>query len=203
MQLKVHDKLLEEIKFSQKRRNFPGSPIILIITCITFLFLSSSFSGRTWLWGASGTRWWWYCPISLARRSRTSSISSDRSSRSSFTLYVFKHFKSHNDFNCSNTTFPPQILNRTNNIFELVTVEPILTERPSDRHGNEILLSEELDSVDDRALRLKGKLLRLSSEFLHCLRFQELRTVFLRYVNSGELTRVSLALKHQTICSKC
>lgn len=49
-----------------------------------------------------------------------------------------------------------QILNRTNNIFELVTVEPILTERPSDRQRNEILLSDELDSVDDRTLRLKG-----------------------------------------------
>ncbi|KAK1119732.1 Soluble guanylate cyclase 88E [Melipona bicolor] len=51
------------------------------------------------------------------------------------------------------------ILNRTNNIFELVTVEPVLTERPSDRHRNEILLSDELDSVDDRTLRLKGILL--------------------------------------------
>jgi hypothetical protein len=49
-----------------------------------------------------------------------------------------------------------QILNRTNNIFELVTVEPILTDRPPDRQRNEILLSDELESVDDRTLRLKG-----------------------------------------------
>ena len=35
-------------------------------------------------------------------------------------------------------------------------MEPVLTERPSDRHRNEILLSDELDSVDDRTLRLKG-----------------------------------------------
>ncbi|XP_076686910.1 guanylyl cyclase at 88E isoform X1 [Andrena cerasifolii] len=55
------------------------------------------------------------------------------------------------------------ILNRTNNIFELVTVEPILTERPSDRHGNEILLSEELDSVDDRTLRLKGQMIYMDN----------------------------------------
>ncbi|OAD55536.1 Soluble guanylate cyclase 88E [Eufriesea mexicana] len=55
------------------------------------------------------------------------------------------------------------ILNRTNNIFELVTVEPILTERPSDRHRNEILLSDELDSVDDRTLRLKGQMIYMDN----------------------------------------
>lgn len=55
-----------------------------------------------------------------------------------------------------------QILNRTNNIFELVTVEPILTERPPDRQKDEILLSDELDSVDDRTLRLKGNFFDIS-----------------------------------------
>ncbi|KAK9293941.1 hypothetical protein QLX08_011277 [Tetragonisca angustula] len=55
------------------------------------------------------------------------------------------------------------ILNRTNNIFELVTVEPVLTERPSDRHRNEILLSDELDSVDDRTLRLKGQMIYMDN----------------------------------------
>lgn len=55
------------------------------------------------------------------------------------------------------------ILNRTNNIFELVTVEPILTERPSDRQRNEILLSDELDSVDDRTLRLKGQMIYMDN----------------------------------------
>jgi len=49
-----------------------------------------------------------------------------------------------------------QILNRTNNIFELVTVEPVLTERLNDRHRNEILLSDELETVEDKTLRLKG-----------------------------------------------
>nr|XP_033184108.1 soluble guanylate cyclase 88E [Bombus vancouverensis nearcticus]XP_033184109.1 soluble guanylate cyclase 88E [Bombus vancouverensis nearcticus]XP_033184110.1 soluble guanylate cyclase 88E [Bombus vancouverensis nearcticus]XP_033184111.1 soluble guanylate cyclase 88E [Bombus vancouverensis nearcticus]XP_033184112.1 soluble guanylate cyclase 88E [Bombus vancouverensis nearcticus] len=55
------------------------------------------------------------------------------------------------------------ILNRTNNIFELVTVEPILTERPPDRQKNEILLSDELDSVDDRTLRLKGQMIYMDN----------------------------------------
>jgi signal peptidase I len=50
-----------------------------------------------------------------------------------------------------------QILNRTNNIFELVTVEPVLTERPSDRKGDIVLLSDETDGLpDDMKLRLKG-----------------------------------------------
>lgn len=50
-----------------------------------------------------------------------------------------------------------QILNRTNNIFELVTVEPVLTERPSDRKKDVVLLSDESDGLpDDKNLRLKG-----------------------------------------------
>jgi guanylate cyclase len=50
-----------------------------------------------------------------------------------------------------------QILNRTNNIFELVTVEPVLTERPSDRKRDIVLLSDESDGLpDDKNLRLKG-----------------------------------------------
>jgi guanylate cyclase len=50
-----------------------------------------------------------------------------------------------------------QILNRTNNIFELVTVEPVLTERPSDRKRDIVLLSDESDGLpDDKKLRLKG-----------------------------------------------
>ena len=50
-----------------------------------------------------------------------------------------------------------QILNRTNNIFELVTVEPVLTERPSDRKKDIVLLSDESDGLpDDKKLRLKG-----------------------------------------------
>lgn len=50
-----------------------------------------------------------------------------------------------------------QILNRTNNIFELVTVEPVLHDKPPDRGRQEMLLSDELDVEEDRNLRLKGK----------------------------------------------
>nr|XP_012147275.1 PREDICTED: soluble guanylate cyclase 88E isoform X3 [Megachile rotundata] len=55
------------------------------------------------------------------------------------------------------------ILNRTNNIFELVTVEPILTERPPDRQREELILSDELDSIDDRTLRLKGQMIYMDN----------------------------------------
>jgi guanylate cyclase len=38
-----------------------------------------------------------------------------------------------------------------------VTVEPVLTERPSDRKGDIVLLSDETDGLpDDKKLRLKG-----------------------------------------------
>ncbi|XP_049836050.1 soluble guanylate cyclase 88E [Schistocerca gregaria] len=55
------------------------------------------------------------------------------------------------------------ILNRTNNIFELVTVEPVLTERPSDRKKHEIILSDQSDSVDEKKLRLKGQMIYMDS----------------------------------------
>lgn len=54
-----------------------------------------------------------------------------------------------------------QILNRTNNIFELVSVYPILNDRPSERTG-EIILSDEMDTTEDRNLRLKGNVARNS-----------------------------------------
>ena len=56
-----------------------------------------------------------------------------------------------------NIEFNLQILNRTNNIFELVTVEPVLTERPSDRSRDAMILSDEDSELpDDKKLRLKG-----------------------------------------------
>jgi hypothetical protein len=62
-----------------------------------------------------------------------------------------------NNFNFLLCYFFLQILNRTNNIFELVTVEPVLTERPSDRKRDVVLLSDESDGLpDDKKLRLKG-----------------------------------------------
>ncbi|KAG8327064.1 hypothetical protein J6590_028207 [Homalodisca vitripennis] len=51
-----------------------------------------------------------------------------------------------------------QILNRTNNIFELVTVEPVLGERSGDSHrGQEAIIHEENGLADEKSLRLKGK----------------------------------------------
>jgi len=57
-----------------------------------------------------------------------------------------------------------QILNRTNNIFELVTVEPVLTERPSDRKRNYVRLSDELDDTpNEKHLRLKGQMIYMDN----------------------------------------
>ncbi|XP_066597958.1 soluble guanylate cyclase 88E isoform X2 [Prorops nasuta] len=55
------------------------------------------------------------------------------------------------------------ILNRTNNIFELVTVEPVLTERPADRQRHEIVMSDELGAVDEKTLRLKGQMIYMDN----------------------------------------
>ncbi|XP_067000189.2 soluble guanylate cyclase 88E [Anabrus simplex] len=55
------------------------------------------------------------------------------------------------------------ILNRTNNIFELVTVEPVLSERLTDRRGNELILSDEANVIDDKNLRLKGQMIYMDS----------------------------------------
>lgn len=62
-----------------------------------------------------------------------------------------------------------QILNRTNNIFELVTVEPVLTDRLNDRHRNEIFLSDEFETVEDKTLRLKGTLIKIKRSILFCI----------------------------------
>ncbi|EEB09977.1 Soluble guanylate cyclase gcy-31, putative [Pediculus humanus corporis] len=56
------------------------------------------------------------------------------------------------------------ILNRTNNIFELVTVEPVLTERPTDRKRNYLILSDESDdSPNEKHLRLKGQMVYMDN----------------------------------------
>ncbi|XP_018579643.1 soluble guanylate cyclase 88E [Anoplophora glabripennis] len=55
------------------------------------------------------------------------------------------------------------ILNRTNNIFELVTVEPILNDKPpSDGRGG-LLLSDEMEVSEDRNLRLKGQMIYMDN----------------------------------------
>ncbi|RZF48553.1 hypothetical protein LSTR_LSTR011168 [Laodelphax striatellus] len=56
------------------------------------------------------------------------------------------------------------ILNRTNNIFELVTVEPVLTEKPTDRKRDVVLMSDESDgNVDEKHLRLKGQMIYMDN----------------------------------------
>ncbi|XP_056638984.1 soluble guanylate cyclase 88E [Diorhabda sublineata] len=56
------------------------------------------------------------------------------------------------------------ILNRTNNIFELVTVEPILNDKPSERkRGHELVLSDEMEMSEDRNLRLKGQMIYMDN----------------------------------------
>ncbi|KAL3267401.1 hypothetical protein HHI36_011530 [Cryptolaemus montrouzieri] len=54
------------------------------------------------------------------------------------------------------------ILNRTNNIFELVSVEPIINEKPNDR-PTEILYSNDMESTEDKSLRLKGQMIYMDN----------------------------------------
>ena len=49
-----------------------------------------------------------------------------------------------------------QILNRTNNIFELVSVEPVLNDGIGESRSDESALSDEMDPQEDRNLKLKG-----------------------------------------------
>ncbi|XP_058979317.1 soluble guanylate cyclase 88E [Musca domestica] len=53
------------------------------------------------------------------------------------------------------------ILNRTNNIFELVTVEPV-TDRPENQKSNEMLLHED-GSEPEKSLRLKGQMVYMDN----------------------------------------
>ncbi|KAL1506677.1 hypothetical protein ABEB36_005999 [Hypothenemus hampei] len=54
------------------------------------------------------------------------------------------------------------ILNRTNNIFELVTVEPILNDKPSERQ--DLILSDEMDTYyEEKNLRLKGQMIYMDN----------------------------------------
>lgn len=49
-----------------------------------------------------------------------------------------------------------QILNRTNNIFELVTVEAVMHEKAPDKRTELLRLSDETDGATEKNLRLKG-----------------------------------------------
>ncbi|XP_050441518.1 soluble guanylate cyclase 88E-like [Adelges cooleyi] len=53
------------------------------------------------------------------------------------------------------------ILNRTNNIFELVTVQAVLSNRPSERHV--ILSDESYFSPEENKLRLKGQMIYMDN----------------------------------------
>ncbi|CAH1159479.1 unnamed protein product [Phaedon cochleariae] len=56
------------------------------------------------------------------------------------------------------------ILNRTNNIFELMTVEPVLNDKPpSECRGHELVLSDESEVSEDRNLRLKGQMIYMDN----------------------------------------
>ncbi|XP_014295321.2 soluble guanylate cyclase 88E [Microplitis demolitor] len=56
------------------------------------------------------------------------------------------------------------ILNRTNNIFELVSVEPVLTERPADRKKQAVFLSDDSSNLpEDKTLRLKGQMIYMDN----------------------------------------
>nr|XP_018913545.1 PREDICTED: soluble guanylate cyclase 88E isoform X2 [Bemisia tabaci] len=56
------------------------------------------------------------------------------------------------------------ILNRTNNIFELVTIESVLHKSALDRRQDTVILSDELESSpDDKKLRLKGQMIYMDN----------------------------------------
>ncbi|KAG7297429.1 Soluble guanylate cyclase 88E [Plutella xylostella] len=55
------------------------------------------------------------------------------------------------------------ILNRTNNIFELVTVEAVMHEKPSDKRSEILKLSDETDGTTEKNLRLKGQMIYMDN----------------------------------------
>ncbi|XP_018319990.1 soluble guanylate cyclase 88E isoform X2 [Agrilus planipennis] len=55
------------------------------------------------------------------------------------------------------------ILYRTNNIFELVSVEPVMSDNPTDRRRDEILITDEFEVPEERNLRLKGQMIYMES----------------------------------------
>ncbi|KAI8423081.1 hypothetical protein MSG28_014166 [Choristoneura fumiferana] len=55
------------------------------------------------------------------------------------------------------------ILNRTNNIFELVTVEAVIHEKTTDRRNEIMKLSDESDGTTEKNLRLKGQMIYMDN----------------------------------------
>ncbi|XP_028175127.1 soluble guanylate cyclase 88E-like [Ostrinia furnacalis] len=55
------------------------------------------------------------------------------------------------------------ILNRTNNIFELVTVEAVIHEKATDKRNELLRLSDESDGTTEKNLRLKGQMIYMDN----------------------------------------
>ncbi|KAG6449058.1 soluble guanylate cyclase 88E isoform X2 [Manduca sexta] len=55
------------------------------------------------------------------------------------------------------------ILNRTNNIFELVTVEAVMHEKAPDKRNELLRLSDETDGTTEKNLRLKGQMIYMDN----------------------------------------
>ncbi|XP_050685120.1 soluble guanylate cyclase 88E [Leptidea sinapis] len=55
------------------------------------------------------------------------------------------------------------ILNRTNNIFELVTVEAVMHEKALDRRNEMVRLSDESDAASEKNLTLKGQMIYMDN----------------------------------------
>ncbi|KAJ0170788.1 hypothetical protein K1T71_013560 [Dendrolimus kikuchii] len=55
------------------------------------------------------------------------------------------------------------ILNRTNNIFELVTVEAVMHEKAPDKRNELLKLSDETDGATEKNLRLKGQMIYMDN----------------------------------------
>ncbi|KPJ19146.1 Soluble guanylate cyclase 88E [Papilio machaon] len=56
-----------------------------------------------------------------------------------------------------------KILNRTNNIFELVTVEAVMHEKAPDKRNELLRLSDESDGTTEKNLRLKGQMIYMDN----------------------------------------
>ncbi|GLV35342.1 Guanylyl cyclase at 88E [Carabus blaptoides fortunei] len=55
------------------------------------------------------------------------------------------------------------ILNRTNNIFELLSVDPVLKDVPGDKRRNEVMLSTDFVMPEERNIRLKGQMIYMDN----------------------------------------
>jgi hypothetical protein len=80
-----------------------------------------------------------------------------------------------------------QILNRTNNIFELVTVDAVMHEKAPDKKNELLRLSDETDGATEKNLRLKGKI--YSKYFLFSFVFMLTAIHAIREIHNIKQTR--------------